>query len=359
MHFHLKSFLLKVLFQNHLIHKIKKSYKKISHKRKLTREEVQSIQSYFKKLCGHEVPIIWHQYMSSRTGSFHVNYIPTSLFRIELIGRMNRWDRVGIFSDKNLSDIFLPDVRQPRTVIKNINGYYYWEKRPVSEQDAIKLCSNLSDVIIKPSLEEGGKGVRSLNVVNGVTDIAGMTIQVLFHQYSKDFIIQEKIHQHPEMSRLNPSSVNTIRVLTYRTNMEILLLYSVVRIGKKGMTVDNESSGGISARVNSDGTVAKYAYGAPGNEKVERTDSGVLLDGFRIPSYEKVIDAAKKCHMMLPFFNIIGWDFCIDQDGQPVMIEWNSNPDLSQTANGPAFGDYTERIFSDVYRRINTRNGHW
>ncbi len=359
MRFHLKSYILKILFQSRLIYKIKKSYRKISHKRRLTKEEIDTVQSYFKKVCGHKVPVIWHQYMSSRTGVFDVKYIPTSLFRIELIGRMNRWDRVGIFSDKNLSDLFLPDVRQPRTIIKNLNGYYYWKGRPVSEQEAVEKCSNLSDVIIKPSLGEGGNGVRSLSVVNGTTDIDGMTIQDLFKRYSKDFIVQERIHQHPDMSKLNPSSVNTIRVLTFRMNMDILLLYSVVRIGKNGMNVDNESKGGISARINSDGTIAKYAYGAPGNEKVERTDCGVVLEGYRIPSYGDVINAARTCHLNLPFFDIIGWDFCIDQDGHPVMIEWNSNPDLSQTANGPAFGDYTEQIFSVVYKRINTRNGHW
>ena len=357
--FHPKSAIRRILFQNHLINKIKKSYRKVSQKRELTKDEVRAVQSYFKKLCGHKVPVIWHQYMSSRTGSFYVNYIPTSLFRIELIGRMNRWDRVGIFSDKNLSDIFLPSVKQPKTIIKNINGYYYSEGRPISEQEAIELCSNIGDAIIKPSLNEGGKGVHGLNVVDGITDIDRMSIQDLFKRYQKDYIIQEIIHQHPEMSRLNPSSVNTIRVLTYRMDMEVLLLYSVVRIGKKGMTVDNESQGGICARINCDGTIAKYAYGAPGNEKVEMTDNGVVLEGYRIPSYDEIILTAKQCHYQLPFFDIIGWDFCVDQDGKPIMIEWNSNPDLSQTANGPAFGEYTERILSKIYKRINTRNAHW
>jgi hypothetical protein len=160
------------------------------------------------------------------------------------------------------------------------------------------------------------------------------------------------------MEQLNPSSVNTIRLLTYRKGMEVLLLYAVVRIGKKGMAIDNESQGGISAKINNDGTLAKYAYGAPGDEKIERTDNGVVLDGYKIPSFPKVVETAKKCHYRLPFFNIIGWDFCVDDQGEPVMIEWNSNPDLSQTANGPAFGEFTDEILMDVYKYSNTRK-HW
>ena len=355
----LKALILKILFQNHLVHKINTSLRKVKTKRKLTREDRKAIQSFYKRLCGHRVPVAWHRYMYSRTGEFYENYIPTSLFRIELIGRMNRWDRVGTFSDKNLSDVFLPNVNQPKTILKNLNGYYYSEGHPISEMEAIKRCSNLKDVIIKPSLDEGGNGVRGFSVNNGITDIDKMPIQKLFNLYFKDFIIQERIHQHEKMSRLNPSSVNTIRVLTYRMDMEILLLYAVVRIGKQGMAVDNESQGGISARINADGTIAKYAYGAPGNEQVETTDSGVVLDGYPIPSYNEVINLAKQCHYQLPYFDIIGWDFCIDDKSRPVLIEWNSNPDLSQTANGPAFGEYTAKIISSVYKRVNTRNAHW
>ena len=33
------------------------------------------------------------------------------------------------------------------------------------------------------------------------------------------------------------------------------------------------------------------------------------------------------------------------------MIELNLNPDLSQSANGPAFGDFTEMILKDAMSR--------
>lgn len=346
-------------FKWFLVSKVNSNYKKLNIKRRLDRTQRKAVEEYYKKYCGHKVPLAWHKYMYSRTGIFDIRYIPTSLYRIELIGRMNKWDRANIFSDKNLSEMLLPNIKQPKTIIKNINGYYYHDGLPISEEKAIDLCSNLADVIIKPSLLEGGKGVRSLSVVNGVTDFESKTIKVVFSNYKKDFLIQEKIVQHKEMERLNPSSVNTIRVLTYRIGMDILLLYAVVRIGKAGMVVDNESQGGISAKINRDGTIAKFAYGAPGNEKVEFTDSGVVLEGYKIPYYKKVIEAAKQCHYQLPDFNIVGWDFCVDQDGNPVLIEWNSNPDLSQTANGPAFGEYTDLILSDIYNHLNTRNGYW
>ena len=359
MNIHLKSFISKKRLELFLVHAMRKKYKELSSKYRLDSKQQKSIQSYYKKLCGHKVPLIWHEYMFARTGKFDVRYIPSSLYRIELIGRMNIWNRVGLFSDKYLSDILLVDVKQPKTILKNINGYYYSAGKAISIDEAAKICNNLNNVIIKPSLEEGGSGVRSLNVSNGLTDFDGMLIEDVFKQYKKDFLIQEKIIQHKDMKLLNPSSVNTIRVLTYRNEMDVFVLYAVVRIGKAGMVIDNESKGGISAKINEDGKLAKYAYGAPGNDKVQFTDSGVKLDGFKIPSFDKVIVSAKQAHYQLPFFDIIGWDFCIDESGEPVMIEWNSNPDLSQSANGPAFGQYTEKILSEVYKKENTRNKNW
>lgn len=57
----------------------------------------------------------------------------------------------------------------------------------------------------------------------------------------------------------------------------------------------------------------------------------------------------------MPFQSIIGWDVCIDDSGEPLLLEWNTNPELSQTAVGPAFGDYTEEILQEAMKHPNTR----
>ena len=136
--------------------------------------------------------------------------------------------------------------------------------------------------------------------------------------------------------------------------MDIHIVYTVIRIGRKGMNVDNESAGGISAIIHPDGCIGKYAYGAPGVDKIEVTDSGVRLEGYKVPSFDKAQELVKMSHMQLPYFNLIGWDIAIEEDGSPIMIELNLNPDLSQSANGPAFGDYTEMILQDAMSRKDT-----
>ena len=240
--------------------------------------------------------------------------------------------------------------------MKNINGRYFVGNKPVCRQEAIQYCSNIADVLIKPTLKCHGDGVYKFSVYDGITTVKGLTIEQLFDSYNPNFIIQKVLHQHPQMDELNSSSVNTIRILTYHSEQEVLMLYSVIRIGKQGAEIDNETAGGISTRINSDGTLCRFAFGSPGNDNVEKTDSGVVLDGYKIPSYEKAIDLAKRMHLLLPHFDLVGWDIAIDTEGNPIIIEYNTWPELSQSANGPAFGDYTERVLKEIWHRTNTRS---
>ena len=164
------------------------------------------------------------------------------------------------------------------------------------------------------------------------------------------------MNQHEQIARLNPTSLNTLRVLSYRNQNEVIVLYVVIRIGRLGKTVDNETAGGINADIDlNSGTIIECAYGTPKEKKIFTTDNGTVLKGFEIPSFQKVIDNVKELHLRLPYFNLIGWDWGIDSAGVPILIEWNRAPDLSQTAHGPAFGDMTEFILKDTLRKKDTR----
>ena len=103
------------------------------------------------------------------------------------------------------------------------------------------------------------------------------------------------------------------------------------------------------------GKIKDCAYGTPSEKRIHTTDVGTVLKGFQIPGFDSVIAEVKELHTRLPYFNIVGWDFGIDQEGKPVMIEWNRAPDLSQTAHGPAFGQMTEEIFDRIKSLKDTR----
>lgn len=264
------------------------------------------------------------------------------------------------YTDKNAYDNYFPDVRRPETLIRNINGYYFDGKGPIREEEALAICENLKDVVIKPSmLGKWGTGVNLFSSENGIIG-ESKSIKDLFAEYKEDFIIQRKVIQHPEMSRLNPTSLNTLRVLSFHHGDDVFIQYAVARIGRKDQWVDNETAGGINADIDLiEGRIRDCAYGTPSEKRILATDVGTVLKGFAIPAFEEVISTVKSLHRRLPYFNLIGWDFAIDAAGKPVLIEWNRCPDLSQTAHGPAFGDMTEEIVRFAMAQADTFNAKW
>ncbi len=334
--------------------RITKNFKDLEHHRKLTKEQKKEVQDFYISMIGRKIPLYCHEYFYSRTGVFAKEYVPNNFYHVELVPRANIHRLQGAFGDKNMCDFLFPGENIVHSVLKNMNGYYYYEGKPVSETEAIDLCGNLENVIIKPSRESEGHGVQLFNANNGVTDLNGKTITQLFKDYKKDFLIQECVHQHVRMAALNPSSVNTMRILSYRSGMEVLIVYSVVRIGRAGSVVDNQCAGGISTTISEDGRLGKVAFGGFSKDNIIKTDSGVILEGYELPSYDKAIDMVKRLHLMLPFFNIVGWDVAIQDNGEPVLIEFNTNPGLSQSAFCSGMGKYTERIIRELWHRPNT-----
>ncbi|MBQ7280374.1 MAG: hypothetical protein IJR13_06625 [Bacteroidales bacterium] len=343
--------------ENEFKKEIEASYKKLEQHRSLTKEQEKEVQDFYKSLIGKKVPLIWHKYFYSRTGHFTKEYVPIGIHHCEIIPRANDWRFLYAYNDKNITDLLFPGENVARSILKKMNDYYYFEGKPVSEKEAIELCANLKDVIIKPSRETQGRGVQLFSATDGVTDINGMTIAKLFEEYQHNFMIQRRVHQHKDLAALNPTSVNTLRVVSFRSGMEVLIVYSVIRIGRKGQVIDNQCAGGISTMVGPDGRLSKNAFGGYTTDNVPKTDTGIVLEGYQYPSYDKAIAFVKRLHMQLPFFNMIGWDVAIEENGDPILIEFNNNPQLSQSAFGSGYGKYTERIIRETWAEphYNTR----
>lgn len=321
----------------------------------LTPTQEKEVQDYYIAYAGRKINLDYHRYFYSRNGYFSPRYIPTSFYKAHIIGRLNDLRMADAYVDKNQYERLFPQIKHPKSLIKCIGGYYYHKGTAITEENAIQICSNLNNVIIKPALESiYGSKVACISTKNGKLD-SGKSIKELFEMYGKHFIIQERIQQHEKLSVLNPTSVNSIRLLTYRRENTVEVLYTVVRIGRKGKIIDNESSGGVTAKINSNGRIEKYLYGSSSEGVLERTDTGIVVEGHEIPSYSHVTEIVKQLHLQLPYFNLVGWDIAIGKDGEPIFIEWNVRSELSQSAVGPAFGEFTEEILSTIKTHPTTR----
>lgn len=325
-------------------------YSKCSIK-KLSQQQKKHIQDYYKENWGNRINICYHEYYYSMAGIFSEKYIPDTLSFSMIDPYLNNHKMVAAYVDKNSYRRLFPEVKQPDLILSNINGYYYHEGVAITEQKAIEICSDLPDAIIKPSLDScQGKNVVRFESKGGVTDKDGLSIQHLFKKYDQNFLVQKTIHQHPVMGSLNPSSVNTIRVLTLRRENEIICLSAIVRIGREGAVVDNGHVGGYCCGIGENGQLKENGFICATGECKQKTDRGTVLKDVTIPYFNDIVETAKRLHLKLPYLNLVGWDFCVNNNNEIILIEFNTNSsiDIMQLCNGPVFGDYTGAILRKI-----------
>ena len=146
----------------------------------------------------------------------------------------------------------------------------------------------------------------------------------------RDFILQECVEQHRDLSRLNPHSVNTIRMVTVMRPDGPKLFAAFLRIGTADSRErDNTSQGGIAAGIQEDGSLMEYGFRKPefGGRTRIHPDTRVEFASFTVPFYREAIAAACEAHKLFYRVQSIGWDIAITESG-PVFIEGNDNWEL-------------------------------
>lgn len=79
-------------------------------------------------------------------------------------------------------------------------------------------------------------------------------------KFGNNFVVQELIHQADVLATLNPSSVNTFRVITYILDDRIHICPIALRLGRSSSDRDNIHYGGVCIGINADGTLKKKHF---------------------------------------------------------------------------------------------------
>ena len=316
---------------------------------KLTFQEIAEAKSYFKSNGYTLKNMYWHTFYKAVNGEFHKEYIPLDIFKTKISPRLNQKQQWPALLDKNLSYNLFKDFEQPQRVAQNINGFYYINDKLTNEAEVIRVIStNNKLLIIKPSLESGGgRMVTAFTVDKTITSHKEMSIKSLMNLYKKDFIVQEFLQQSEVMNLLNPTSLNTLRVMSYLNKDGVQILSTTSRMGSLESYTDNYSTGGILCGVEDSGRLKPRGYTKKGLV-LDRTFTGIKFCDFVIPNYDAVICMVRSMHIKVPYFKIISWDIAINNFNLPVFIEYNTyNQGLEiQIPNGPLFGKFTDEILA-------------
>lgn len=328
------------------IRAVKKTLKSMDGGNKKNDDRYQEYLEYWSKY-GKKPSKMWLRLYAKDDEDFTPRYIPDNLWFGEIVPYFCNSDFRRPYEDKNFHDKMFPYFKRPETIVKCIAGLYYDPKNvEIDRQTAIRLILESKSSILKPSVDSGMG--RLIHFFDEKEDDIN-SLEEKLKELGQNFIVQKILKQHEKMNSLNPNSLNTVRVLTLLFKGEAHILSIIARMGSGAAKIDNVSAGGLQITVNNDGTFQKYAWDKKRHKFDRHPDTGVVFEGFKIPSFDKIIEETKIGQKSQPHFKIIGWDFAIDELGNPVFIEFNTGPGANQMTGGPTFGDLTEDVLKEVY----------
>lgn len=316
------------------------------NKKILTIEQKKAINNFY--LSYGKVCTEFHSFYTDKTGLFSEKYIPDYIYFNKVNTHFNDNKVAKIIDNKCYYDIIFQGFKQPVKLADRKGGCWFIGNQMMTlEQVLDKLCEEHAVFIKASTASSGGGGVKFIDKKS--CDNYKQQIKEVIERIGVDLVVQKPIVQHKDLSKLNESSVNTMRLLSVFRNGEVKIYSSLLRIGKANSKVDN---GSISVGITSDGKLKEYGYYLTGERVTRHPGSGVVLKDYQLPSFDKAQELVKKAHLCVPHFKMVSWDIAIGEDSEPILIEANlSDGEVSfhQLNNGPLFGDDTREILNEVF----------
>lgn len=316
----------------------------------LSIEEKKEIDDYWASFGVKFSNYAWFEMYYEVTGIHDPRFIPDTFARFVLYPFYNDVKTYGGWIDKNFFDKFLGVDYIPLTLCHKFKGNFYdvnWNYYSDNQLDA------LVDLIVKKA--DG----NSIVVKNTRDSCAGVGVKIvrfkdkqdildfLNRDKRTDFIIQRRLVQHPFFAQFNESSVNILRIISWKHDGKVDILSVSVRFGIQGSYTDVAFIDGQEivnvVGVDNKGEINGRWIGFDGN------NNGITLDVKEIPNFDETLRVVREAHLKLPPFNLIGWDVTVDEDSRPVIIEYNVRRPgtiLYQFANGPLAGEKTSSLLS-------------
>lgn len=187
-------------------------------------------------------------------------------------------------------------------------------------QSFLSFCSRHHTIFVKQNNGSCGIGAKSFTINND------KQAEMIFDEMvnSGKWIVEEQINQDPAISTFNSSSVNTVRLPSFKHDGTVKCVYPCMRFGRAGSIIDNSTLEGLTVAIDEKtGELYPYAYDETGAVHVVHPDSRVSFRGFHIPQWDSLIALVKKAHLTLPDNQVyVAFDLALSNRGWCI-IEGN------------------------------------
>lgn len=269
----------------------------------------------------------------------------------------------GYYSDKNMFDRVLANIpnASPNTLFRRIGGFYYDANYQsivdINDDILYQHLDGYRKIIVKPTIDtSSGIGIRFYELLNGEwVDVQSgdpLSLLKLEKELGGDYIVQEAMKQSAFMAQFNPTSVNTLRLFTYRSvkDNQVHVLNAIMRIGRNGSLVDNAHQGGATIGINIEtGELNHFMVDQDAKYFTTFNDIDFEKESFVIPEWEQIKEFARRIGEANIYHRCLNMDIMIDEQGNPRFIEYNLTQMsvwLFQFNNGSCYGKFTDEIIA-------------
>lgn len=265
---------------------------------------------------------------------FTGNFFPPEYFLYHFQD-LDYWERKEFLSDydrafqllANIDDEIFEIAQNKALLYEKARPYFHREMCQVSPHVPVELFVDFvrrhQRFFVKPFNGATGRGTSIMSANND--DEAKKLFQQLSNNGS--WVVEELIKQHPATAQWNESSVNTLRVPTFRTSDGCRILQPFFRTGRKGSIIDNAGQGGVFAVFDPDtGIITTDGVDEYGGTYPTHPDSGLKFKGWQIPQYDQVKKlAAELIHFITGTTRqkYLAFDFALTDEGW-ILVEANS-----------------------------------
>ena len=137
--------------------------------------------------------------------------------------------------------------------------------------------------------------------------------------------LEDVIENHPDIAKIYPFSVNTMRMITLvDAEGKAHCIYSVFKMGINGRVVDNYGlHGPVDLETGEFLFPAHSGDTTAGRHYTEHPYSHTPLLGYRVPFIKEAVEMVEKAALVVPEMRYVGWDVAITPNG-PAIIEGNN-----------------------------------
>ena len=234
-------------------------------------------------------------------------------FMYEYQRRMNPKGTRAVLSDK------FSFLKRYGKFIKH--GYCSVEEFQADDVNARTFISNnIPKLVLKNSQGQCGRGIEIVDFVK----TSKSEIVKIANETGND-LIEEFVVQHPDLMKLSPSGLNTIRLVTQIDEHDkVKIIAARIRITISSI-VDNLAAGNVAAPLD---LVTGKVTGPAVYSDITKDDihvhpvTGTKIVGFEVPHWDSILNMIERAARLDIRNRSIGWDIAVTSSG-PDLIEGN------------------------------------